>query len=69
MRKFGSFLVFTALVVLAASTGMHFLPGDWYAALNKPVVRARYEFAEIEEPGLGAIIDAFIARHSGPGAA
>ena len=37
MRKFGSFLVFTALVVLAASTGMHFLPGDWYAALNKPV--------------------------------
>jgi tryptophan-rich sensory protein len=28
--------VFAALVVLAAYTGAQFLPGDWYAALNKP---------------------------------
>jgi predicted GTPase len=30
--------------------------------LNKKVVRARYEFAEVDEPGLSAIIDAFIGR-------
>jgi predicted GTPase len=29
--------------------------------LDLPVVRARYEFCEVEEPGLGAIIDAFLA--------
>ena len=28
--------------------------------LNKPVVRARYEYAEAEEPGLGAEVDAFL---------
>jgi len=33
--------------------------------LNKPVVRARYEFAEAGEPRLGALVDAFLARHSG----
>ncbi len=31
-------------------------------ALEKPVVRARYEFAELEEPGLGAVVDAFLTR-------
>jgi predicted GTPase len=31
-------------------------------AVNKPIVRARYEFAEAEEPGLGAVIDAFVQR-------
>jgi predicted GTPase len=30
--------------------------------LNKTVVRARYEFAEVDKPGLSAIIDAFIDR-------
>ena len=30
--------------------------------LDKPVVRARYEFAEVEEPGLGALVDGFLAR-------
>jgi len=30
--------------------------------LNKPVVRARYEFADLERPGLGGVIDAFLAR-------
>ena len=30
--------------------------------LAKPVVRARYEFAEADEPGLGAIVDAFLAQ-------
>jgi predicted GTPase len=28
----------------------------------KPLVRARYEFAEAGEPTLGAVIDAFVAR-------
>ncbi len=30
--------------------------------LRLPVVRARYEYAEASEPGLGAIVDAFLAR-------
>jgi len=30
--------------------------------VTKPLVRARYEFAEAGEPALGAVIDAFIAR-------
>jgi len=30
--------------------------------LRKPVVRARYEFADLDEPGLGAQVDAFLAR-------
>ena len=29
-------------------------------ALNKPVVRARYEFAESGEPGLGSLVEAFL---------
>jgi predicted GTPase len=28
--------------------------------LNKPIIRARYEFAEVDDPGLGAIIDQFL---------
>ncbi len=36
MRNISSLAVFAALVVLAAYTGAQFLPGDWYAALNKP---------------------------------
>jgi predicted GTPase len=31
--------------------------------LAKPVVRARYEFAEVETPGLGGEIDRFLARY------
>jgi hypothetical protein len=30
--------------------------------LAKPVVRARYEFAEAETPGLGGEIERFLAR-------
>lgn len=30
--------------------------------LNKPVVRARYAFAEMEEPGLAAVIEAYLER-------
>lgn len=30
--------------------------------IEKPVVRARYGFEEVEEPGLGAIIDTFLDR-------
>lgn len=30
--------------------------------VNKPVVRARYEFAEVEEPGLTGIVDDFLQR-------
>lgn len=31
-------------------------------SIAKPVVRARYEFAEAETPGLGAVLDAFLVR-------
>jgi predicted GTPase len=31
-------------------------------ATGKPVVRARYGYAEASEPGLGAIVDAFLSR-------
>jgi predicted GTPase len=31
--------------------------------VNKPVVRARYAFAESGEPTLGSIIDSFLMRH------
>jgi predicted GTPase len=34
-------------------------------ATGKPVVRARYRFAEASEPGLGAIVDAFLAGRRG----
>ena len=34
--------------------------------VKKPVVRARYEFAEAGEPTLGSLVDAFLAR-GGPG--
>ena len=30
--------------------------------LNKPIVRARYEFAEVESPGLAGELDRFLAR-------
>ena len=32
--------------------------------INKPVVRARYEFTEVGEPSLSAIIDAFLEKHA-----
>ncbi len=31
-------------------------------AVKVPIVRARYEFAEVEKPGLGAAIDEFLSR-------
>jgi predicted GTPase len=31
-------------------------------ALEKPVVRARYEFEDAGEPTLGSLVDAFLAR-------
>lgn len=36
MRSLGSLVVFAALVAAAASSGSAFMPGEWYAALNKP---------------------------------
>ncbi len=47
-----------AEVVVAAT------PADLRALLRlqKPVVRARYEFAEVEKPGLGGVLDDFLAR-------
>jgi hypothetical protein len=30
--------------------------------INKPVVRARYEFADAGEPTLGSAVDTFLAR-------
>jgi predicted GTPase len=32
--------------------------------LEKPVVRARYEFVDAGEPTLGSLVDAFLARHA-----
>jgi predicted GTPase len=32
--------------------------------LHKPVVRARYEFAEVGEPRLSALVEAFLGRHN-----
>lgn len=32
--------------------------------LSKPVVRARYEFADLDAPGLGAALDAFVDRRA-----
>ena len=31
--------------------------------IDKPVVRARYEFADAGEPTLGGLVDAFLAKH------
>ena len=36
MSRILSFLPFAALVAAAAVTGFQFMPGVWYAALNKP---------------------------------
>jgi len=36
-------------------------------ALEKPVVRARYEFADAGEPTLGSLVDAFLAREPARG--
>jgi translocator protein len=36
MQSFAAFVVFALLVVVAASSGATFMPGEWYAALNKP---------------------------------
>jgi predicted GTPase len=35
--------------------------------IRKPVVRARYEYADAGEPTLGAAVDAFLARRNGSG--
>jgi len=32
--------------------------------INKRVVRARYEYAEVGSPGLSAFVDAFLRRHT-----
>ena len=36
MARYLSLIVFIALVLAAAATGIQFSPGEWYAALNKP---------------------------------
>ncbi len=30
--------------------------------INKPIVRARYEFAEVGEPGLGSLVETFLVE-------
>ncbi len=37
-------------------------------SLRKPVVRVRYELEETETPGLGGVIDEFVAAHRAPAA-
>jgi predicted GTPase len=34
-------------------------------AIAKPVIRARYEYADAGEPTLGSVVDAFLARRDG----
>jgi len=43
-------------------------PIDLAAVLDvgKPIVRARYEYEDLEEPGLGGIVDEFVARRVRP---
>ncbi|CAA2142159.1 TspO/MBR family protein [Hyphomicrobium sp. ghe19] len=36
MRDFGSLIIFAIIVAAAASSGSSFMPGEWYAALEKP---------------------------------
>lgn len=49
------------LVVAATPVDLaHLIP------LKKPVIRARYEFAETSGPQLGAIVDAWLARSTTP---
>lgn len=36
MTNYLSLIPFIALVIAAASTGSQFMPGEWYATLNKP---------------------------------
>lgn len=36
LRNIGSLVVFAALVILTAWSGIEFRPGEWYAGLNKP---------------------------------
>jgi predicted GTPase len=31
--------------------------------VDKPIVRARYEYADAGEPTLGALVDAFVEEH------
>lgn len=33
-------------------------------AVDKPIVRARYEFAETSEPGLGPLVDDWLTAHA-----
>jgi predicted GTPase len=35
---------------------------DALIAINKPVVRVRYELAEISDPGLGGLVEAFLRQ-------
>ena len=35
--------------------------------IDKPVVRVRYEFAEVGEPGLGSLVEAFLRNKLGSG--
>ncbi len=34
--------------------------------IDKPIVRARYEFAEVGEPGLGSLVDLFLEKYPSP---
>jgi predicted GTPase len=38
-------------------------------SVDKPMIRARYEFAETSEPGLGGCVDDWLATLPAPGAA
>ena len=55
----------------AADVVVSATPIDLAAVLHpgKPVVRARYEYADTGEPSLAALVERFIARHRAPRAA
>ena len=52
------------IIAAAADVVVAATPLDLAAliALDKPIVRARYEFADAGEPTLGALVDAFVGR-------
>lgn len=53
------------LVAVEAELVVAATPIDLAALIDcrKPILRARYDFAEVDSPGLGATVDGFLARH------
>jgi predicted GTPase len=63
LRALGETINATAADIVVAATTCKL---DTLIDINKPVVCARYEFAEAGDPGLGSLVEAFLGeRHLG----